>query len=373
MGGVGLFDRLFGAPAGGAVASPWADGSHLQQITLGDLWPGMDPDTMPISRAEAMAVPAVAAVRHRITGTLSRLPIAATKAQQAYTDSIGLLTQPDPGEPHTTTLTKTYDDLLFDGLAWWLVTAAYSLPQPSGATHYRPMDIVHIPVHEVAIDRHGLPQMSARFLDWLRTARRLQPLAMPTDSTRPWLIGFAGPHDGLLSFGARSIRIASRLDRAVANAADNPVPSAELHQVSGDPVTPSQARSMLQSWVENRRRFGVSYTNPGLELKTHGQQAEQLLIDARNQQAIEAARLAGIPASSIDAAPAGSSLTYANLRDRVLDLVNFGLSPYGVALTARLSMDDCLPAGVQATIDYRSLFPADGATPSTQSSEKETS
>src|SRR4029077_9559918 len=101
------------------------------------------------------------------------------------------------------------------------------------------------------------------------------------------------------------------------------------------------------------------------EARALGQQPEQLLINGRNAQAVEIARLAGIPAASIDAAIPGTTLTYANLIDRLNDLVNFGLRGYGEALTSRLSMSDCLPAGVTAEFDYGPLYQALGQQPST--------
>src|SRR6185312_12844789 len=87
------------------------------------------------------------------------------------------------------------------------------------------------------------------------------------------------------------------------------------------------------------------------------QQPEQLLIGARNQQAVDVARLAGIPAASIDAAIPGASLTYANLVDRLRDLINLGLQPYAQAITGRLSMSDVVPRRVRVRFDYSELYP----------------
>ena len=129
------------------------------------------------------------------------------------------------------------------------------------------------------------------------------------------------------------------------------------------PLQPAQIDALINRWIDARRRHGVGYTNQAVELKTHGEAPERLMIDARNQQAVEIARHAGIPASAIDASVPGTSLTYANLVDRVTDLVNFGLTPYATAITDRLSLNDCLPVGIVALHDYTSLYPAESPHP----------
>lgn len=361
----GVFNRLArllaSAPsAGGAdlvgIESPFADNSALSRITWDSLFPGVDADCWPIARASAMSVPAVAGARHRIVSTLSRLPILAVKDGSPWPGANdSLLSQPDPGQSHFLTMRETYDDILFAGRSFWLVVAVYPDAVTGGVPRLLPRDAVHVPVDQVRSDDDGWPVVAPKWLEWLKRTRRLDPIDR---DGRPFLIDFAGPHDGLLTFGARAIRGALDLDRAARTAAANPVPSIELHQTTDVDMPDADIDSMVSQWQAARLRGGVGYTNAAVELRTHGQAPEQLLIDGRNQAAVEVARLAGLPASAIDASLPGTSLTYSNLIDRVFDLVNFGLSPYAVAITARLSMDDCLPRGVLASTDYSSLYPA---------------
>jgi hypothetical protein len=333
------------------LASPFSDPGILSRITLDSLFPGLDPEAWPLTRDQAMTVPAVAAAYSRIVGTLSRLPLVPLdSAGRSWSGPAGLLTQPDPGMPHTTTMRDTLSDVLFHGVGYWGVTATYQ-------TDSRPLDAVYVPVGEVDTDDAGRQTVSAGYLDWLNRARGLAVLMGGAH-----LLRFDGPiPGGLLGIGQPTLRTAARFERAVLTAADNPVPSVELHQTTDDSLSDPEILAMIRQWEDARRGHGVGYTNAAIELKTHGQQPEQLLISGRNQQAVDVARLAGIPAASIDAAIPGASLTYANLVDRLRDLINLGLQNYAAPFCARLSMDDVTPHGVSVAFDYDELFPPTSA------------
>lgn len=336
------------------LESPWAPTDVLTRITVDDLWPGFLTDEFaPVPRSQAMSVPAVAAARHRIVGTLARLPITPTVKDGTdwASDNSGLFDQPDPAVPHVVTMTRTLDDIFFAGRAWWAVTAAYATGHPR--------DVAHVPLDDVVITDDGWPELDARYAGWLGRANRkvLDHPGTHVPAGVPWLLEFTGPHDGVCNFGGRAIRSAVDLDASTARAARNPVPSLELHQTTDADLDDTEVAAMIAAWERARRQNTVGYTNAAVELRTHGVQPEQLLINARNQQAVEVARLAGIPAAAIDAAIPGASLTYANLVDRLRDLISFGLQPYAAAVTGRLSMDDVCPHGVAAEFDYSELLP----------------
>jgi portal protein len=356
-------------PAGGGllpVGSPWANADVLTEITMADVFGVLDAELFPITRREALSVPAVAAARHRIVGTLGRLPIRAYASddpedETRYPGTLNLITQPDPSEPQFQTILKTLEDLLFDGRACWAVTASGWAAEDQAA---RPTAVTYVPLTCVQTDQDsGAGTLDSDYLRRLALGRR-DVLADPGyGDGRPWLVWFTGPHPGLLSFGSRTIRSSVRMDRAASRAADNPVPSIELHQTNDAAMTDLDIQNMLRQWMTARRgeNGGVGYTSSGVEARALGQQPEQLLIEGRNQQAVEVARLTGIPAASIDAALPSTALTYANLQDRLQDLVGFGLQPYGVALTSRLSMPDLTPRTAFIRFDYSSLYPKTNA------------
>ena len=130
------------------------------------------------------------------------------------------------------------------------------------------------------------------------------------------------------------------------------MPSVELHQNTQTPtLTTAQKSAIVASWIAARRKSGVAFTPHNLDVKTHGQAAEQLLSEARRASDLDIARLVGVPAHVIDATQAGSSLTYSNVQDRTREVLDYGLSPYLTAIEDRLSLDDVLPHGQWAHFD----------------------
>src|SRR5688500_5997419 len=74
-----------------------------------------------IDRAKALSVPAVRRGRNMIC-SVSTLPLEAVDADNRVQDH-PLLRQLDPNVENVVTLAETLEDLLFEGVAWWRVTA----------------------------------------------------------------------------------------------------------------------------------------------------------------------------------------------------------------------------------------------------------
>ena len=115
----------------------WADDSHLYDVVADDLFgPGM---WRPMTRDQAMRVPAVARARHLIAGTIGSLPLRAYRSDalvdpQPYwcygTDGqLGDVTRSDAirwglsVQSPWWRLLWTVDDHLFHGESLWLATA----------------------------------------------------------------------------------------------------------------------------------------------------------------------------------------------------------------------------------------------------------
>jgi hypothetical protein len=56
----------------------WVDNSHLYDVVLSDL--GITGDTLPLSRAGAMRVPAMSRARNLTCGTIAALPLQTMRA-----------------------------------------------------------------------------------------------------------------------------------------------------------------------------------------------------------------------------------------------------------------------------------------------------
>lgn len=328
-----LLDAAVNSPLPGysfAAASPWAD-SHLKEATFAHLH-DLPAENLPLTRTEAMSLSAVAKARTVIAGTIGRFPLVVMSGREAYAYNLAWSEQIEPHRPRSATITWTVDSLLFYGRAFWVITDRYE--------NGRPRRFVWVPEHEAEVSDSG--QLTGAF------GYEVQP---------DQYIRFDAPHEGLLNFGRRVLRKALDTERAAENAAANPVPSIELHQTGGDELTDEEIDNMLTGWraARSSKGGGVGFTNPMIEVKTHGQAAEQLLIDAQNQAALGIARAMGVPAWVVDASVQGASMNYSNSASRGRELIDFGLMPYMAAIADRLSMDDVAPRGVWVkfeTTDY---------------------
>lgn len=314
-----------------SVASPWADSASLKEATFAHLH-DLKPEDLPLDRSSAMSLAAVAKARSVIAGTIGRFPLVVMAGRETYDRTPAWASQIEPHRPRSATITWTVDSLLFYGRAFWVIAERYE--------HGRPRRFVWVPEAEAEVNERG--QLISAFG---------HPVA-PDQYIR-----FDAPHEGLLNFGKRILRKALDTERAAENAAANPVPSIELHQTGGDELTDEEIDALLEGWRTARtaKGGGVAFTNPVIEAKTHGQPAEQLLIDAQNQAALGIARAMGVPAWVVDASVQGASMNYSNSASRARELIDFGLMPYMVAITDRLSMDDVAPRGVWVkfeTTDY---------------------
>lgn len=325
----------------------WVDRSHLEEAVFYDIT-GELVSTM--SRAAAMRVPAVARSRHLTVGAIAKAPlqamrIAAPVVPQPYwmygTDGqLGDLPADTLAElcvtaqsPHFRML-WTVDDLLFYGMSLWYATA---LTPPDDQGRTRPGRLVRVP-----FDYWD-------FVDGLFVDQDGQAL----EQRRCVLI--PGPHEGILRFGERTIRIASDLEVGAADIARRPF-RLELHQTSGAELSPTERNELIaHTRAALAANDGVLFTNQAVETKDHPLTSEHLLVAGRNGSAVDVARLASIPSVLIDAPSEGSSMDYSNTDHRSQLWIDFSLALYMDAITARLGMDDVLPAGQRAAFDTSDL------------------
>lgn len=310
------------------VLTPWASDDHLVDLDLRALF--HIGDNLVLDRGAAMKLATVAKVRDMVAGVVGRLPLYDVKDGARNPVQRSILGQPDPSVPRSSMLTWTVDQLIFYPCTWWVVTSR---------------------------DYYGWP-LSARLV--MRHQAELNPrgdlVKVDGEPVNPAdVIRFDSPHSGLLVDGERTLRRAFVIELAAAKAEDNPVPAFELHDISGNTLTPQEVNALLQAWVDARRKFGVAYTPRSVETKDHGAAPENLLIDGRRRVDLELVRHMGAQAWMADVAVEGSSITYANVQDRWRDAVNITFAPYMAAVADRLSMSDVTPRGWEVRFDTDEL------------------
>ena len=317
------------------VASPWTpDPSPLNQLTYESLYGFPAADTVAINRKTAMGIPAIKKARDLIATTVGRMPLVAEKAGLPLTVQPTFLGQLQTGVTNFNTLVQIADNLFFYGRCYVLIDARLTNGQPAS--------LRVVPESEAEADDYGMLKKafgnSVRAGNWFR---------------------IDGHNEGLLASSPDLIRAAKELERVAAEVGANPVPSIILKQAKGSsPMTKDQIDSLLARWNTKRRaRYGsTALLTPELDAEQIGQAAENLLIEGRNYTTLEVARATGIPASFLEAAVAGASLTYTNQQAQNRQLLE-AITPYMTTIEQTLSM--LLPYGTKVEFDTAELLRSD--------------
>jgi hypothetical protein len=293
-----------------------------------------------ISRREALQVPAVLRSRNLIAGTLARLPIHVRNKEHQIAPPTNFLDQIDPDVPNIVTFASTFEDLLFEGISWWRITAFGRHDYPTYATH--------LDVDRVSVVSTGLMGGAPRVY--------VDGRVVPDDE----LIRFDSPNPPLLIHAARAIRTCLTLDQAATRYADEPVPLGYFTPRDGMRVKedPAVIEEMLNRWGESRRRRMWGYIGYAWEGKQFQFNAEQIQLAEQRQHAVlEIARAAGIDPEDLGVST--TSRTYQNSEQRRQDLVDFTLAPYMTAVEERLTMRDVIPRGYEAKFNLDGFLRGD--------------
>jgi hypothetical protein len=323
------------------VVSPWAGPSNLHKIVVDDIF---GQDTTTVTRAQAMAVPAIAKARHMVCVTLARQPLLAYRAGEVDEngDPVPMAEQPawlrrtdEPGAPSPFhRLLWTIDDLMFHGWSLWAVKRG---------SEGQVLDAMRVPIDQWTFESDG------------RVVVETLPDRYPKDGE---VILIPGIGEGMLAEAARTVRGAWTLEDRWQARAKNPVPVVELRYTGDEDLEPEEMRTIRQSYVDaSQDENGVVMVTPkGFELHAHGDQALDLLVAGRNAAALDAARYANLPATAADAsATNGSSVTYQNVMAGRAEFTDITLRGWAAPIEARLSMDDVVPRGQYLAFDFSSL------------------
>lgn len=302
-------------------------------------------------RAEALSVAPVLRARNLICSTATLPLIQYDSAWNRV--RLPLLEQIDPDVANVVTLAQTTEDLLFEGISWWRITAwdyagypiyarhldysSVSL-QPPGGRSPAPLPSGYDP-REAVIYYDGEPIPASR------------------------VIRFDSPNPGLLSAAGRAIRRAILLDTASALYADNPRPLDYFSPSEGaDPADDATIQGLLNEWAGWRKTRTTGYVPAGLEYNSVDVPTP---ADLQLVEVIKQAHLAIANATGLDPEDLGistTSRTYQNGVDRRQDRINDTFSPYMSAITQRLSMPDVTKRGHQVKHDLDDYLRADPKT-----------
>lgn len=318
-----------------AIASPWSPGLTANVVAAD--WLGAAEDLFPVSREQAMKVPAVVAARNLIALALSQGVLRCFRGETEIDPPVWTY-RTDSDVPPQVRMAWTVDDLLFGGFSVWEVARA-----KSGAIG----DAVRVPPER---------------WDWDADLRILID-GDPVQAKD--VILFTGWDDGLLYTGNTAIRHALGLADEVARRVRVPQAHTTLRATSPevDP-TDDEKRALLASYADARRQRdgAVSWVPYGIEVDNGGEAPVSLYEQGRNAAVLDIARLTGVPATLLDASGVASSLTYqTTVMSR--SLLNDRRRERATAIEARLSMDDVTPRGTRIALDLSAITGPDTGLP----------
>lgn len=296
-----------------------------------------------VERRSAMQVPAVKRCRDLVAGAIGQLPVDYVAPDKTHAPW-PLFDQPERGTPRSVTMTRTVEDLLLEGVAWWRITEYGWHGYPTRVARLDPRSVTVRKDQRVYVSRNGNTGTSE---EWV-----------PDEQ----LIRFDSPNDGLLVSGARAVRTCLRLDAAAANYADGSPPVDYFTPSSdADPADDDDIAELLQAWKAARRAGSTAYVPAALQYNVGGWDPQKLqLHEARQHAVLEIARSAGVDPEELGVST--TSRTYANQFDRRKAFLDFTLGPYMTAVQDRLSMPDVSQRGYVARFNLSAFLRSDDLT-----------
>lgn len=301
--------------------------------------------TYTIGNAEqrALALPTISRARDLIASMIGcldlrqyRLVWDATEQEyeKVFIEGESWFTRPDPKVTRNFIMSNTFSDLLFYGRAFWYITQRYETGYPAA--------FQWLPAANVStLDQAG-PQ-------WFTTSDQVEfnGVDLPTEN----LVQFLSPIMGMIYTGQIAIDTAYKLDQAARRFSTNEIAAGYLQQRSGESMTAEELGELAAGWAAARRNNAIGALNEFVEWKEFNSDPSKLqLVEARQYQALELARLANIPPYLVGA-PTGTGMTYNNALQARQDLYLFGAKPYLDCIQETLSGPNVLPRGRHVEFD----------------------
>lgn len=278
----------------------------------------------------AMRIPAFYRGVKLITGSCAGLPLVQWRGRDTVPGN-QLLAQPEADRVYWVSMQRHYRDLLLYGKAYWLVRDVNGEGYPT--------KVRILPATEVSED-----SLSPDTVRW-NNATFLKSHPAGPGTQMDSVICFDSFEGGVLARGIDILEGAAELEGAVKRYAEAPLPSSVLVN-SGADLPDDQVEALLTQWESSRAKRGTAYLNSALTLQTLGWSASELqMTDARNESAIQIARLLGLDPMWVGASVGGSSLTYSSRLDMRKDLIDLTLTDYLAPTEQRLGARDCTPNG----------------------------
>jgi len=300
-----------------------------------------------VTRPQALSVPAVRRGRNLIC-SVATMPLEQHAPDNTVKPS-ALLRQIDPDVPNVVTIAQTVEDLLFDGISWWLKTAEDFAGFPISARH---LDVTTVSLNPPQNPPQGNPSPLPSGVDPRSGVVYIDGKPVPGSQ----VIRFDSPNPAVLKHAGREIRRAITLDKAAVMYADDPRPLDYFEPGDGaDEIDDTEVEAILAKWKAARKRRSTAYVPASLKYHSVDSPAPRdlQLVELQRQVNLDIANALGIDPEDLGIST--TSRTYANDVDRRRNKLNEVLAPYMRGITDRLSMGDVTRRGYTvafSTTDY---------------------
>jgi HK97 family phage prohead protease len=327
--------------------TPSAQFSESAPRPIADMFAEMYNSAGRVGRTEALSVPAVLKGRNLICA-IATLPLVQYGPDNQPARNV-FLEQIDPDIANIVTMSMTTEDLLFEGIAWWRITAFGWDGFPANARRLDPDTVTVNPPggRDTSPLPSGIdPREGVVWVD-----------GKPVPESQ--MIRFDSPSPALLVAGARAIRRAILLDKAEMLYAKDPRPLDYFTPAENAPDADDDAvQDALSNWGSFRRTRSTGFVPEWLEyheVSTPTPQQMQL-VELKKQAWLEIANAIGVDPYELGLPVA--STPYSNVQDRRKDKINDVLAPFMRAITDRLSMPDVTKRGYAVRFDLNDYMKA---------------
>jgi hypothetical protein len=304
-----------------------------------------------VGRSEALSVPAVRRGRNMLC-SVATMPLEEVGPDNRVVASalLGLI---DPDVPNVVTIAQTVEDLVFEGISWWRVTARDFAGFPVAARH---LDESKVSVNPPA--GHS-PAPLPSDIDPRRGVVWIDGKPVPGNT----VIRFDSPNPAVLKHAGREIRRAVLLDKAASMYADDPRPADYFTPAeNAEEIDDDEVDGILARWKAARKRRATAWVPASMKYNAVDSPAPRdlQLVELQRQASLDIANALGIDPEDLGIST--TSRTYSNDVDRRRNKLNDVLLPYMRAITDRLSMGDTTRRGYRVrfnTTEYLLPNPTD--------------
>ncbi|HEY1106246.1 MAG TPA: hypothetical protein VGE78_08860, partial [Agromyces sp.] len=249
------------------LGSPWSGDGNLQSIVWSEML-GLDVvENLPLTRAEAISIPAVSKARNLIVSTVSKWPLYAMAGPDRVPTQPTFLYRTDGAQSPYTRMVWTLDDGIFHGCSLWL--------RENGAPvdNRRPI----LDAERVPFDWWRFEKVDGEWKIIIRHNGTGPDQVMKDEEVT--LFDF--PFEGLLNIGRRTLRGARDQERAWVGRAMNPVPVINLARTEDTEATNEEVTKLVNDWATARTNpnGAIGSTPAGINLEVHGEVAVDLMIE----------------------------------------------------------------------------------------------